>query len=421
MTRKCHVRFGERDRETRPMRIRKVRPVPTPFSPLLANIYLDRLDRFVEQELIPAYTRGRPERSPHYHAVAERARRARQRGDLATAKRAEALQRSLPSHVTHNPHYRRLYYVRYADDFLLGFIGPRAEAEEIKHHISTFLRHTLALELAAEKTLITHATTHAARFLSYDILNQQADTKREGGTRQRMGHRHINGTIALKLPNDILRTKQQAYMRDGHPSHRSYLLVETDFTIVARYAQELMGFANYYALAGNRGILWKLHGTMRWSLLATLANKHKTTRGHITRHYTKAIETPHGPKQAIVVTIHRPEQKPLVARFGGYSFRKMADTPIADDLPLPFHSRTTLEHRLQANRCELCGATEHIEVHHIRKLADLNRPGQKEKPRWVQRMAQVRRKTLVVCSKCHDDIHAGTVYRRYATTASRTV
>jgi len=389
-------------------------------SPLLANIYLDRLDKFVEQELIPAYTRGRHKRSPHYHAVQERARRARRRGDKEAAKTHGKLQRTLPSEVTNNPDYRRLYYVRYADDFVLGFIGPRSEAEEIKQRISTFLRDTLRLELSAEKTLVTQATTQAARFLSYDIINQQADVKREGqGTKRE--RRSVNGRIALKMPDDILRKKRQEYMLEGRPSHRTHLIVETDFTIVARYALELMGFANYYALAVNRSNLWKLHGTMRWSLLATLAGKHKTTRGQIIRQYTEEIETPEGPKKAIVVKIDREGKEPLVARFGGYTFRRIPDKPIADELPMRFHSRATLEQRMQSNQCEMCGATENIEVHHIRKLADLKKAGQAEKPLWAQRMAQVRRKTLVVCTKCHDDIHAGKVYRRYDSIAARTV
>ena len=377
-------------------------------SPILANIYMDRLDKFVEQELIPAYTRGHYRRNPHYHAVSQKARYFRNQGRMQEARVWGKYQRTLPSNMTHDPEYRRLYYVRYADDFLLGFIGPEVEAEEIKVRIRTFLRDTLKLELSTEKTLITHATTHAARFLGYDITNQQ------GNVKQTDNRRSANGRIALLLPNEILQRKRQEYMSNGRPSHRNYLIVETDFTIVERYARELMGFANYYVLATNRTNLWKLHGTMRHSLTATLAAKHKTSRGQIVQRYTGIIATNDGPKKAIKVEVPREDKPPLVTSFGGYSFRRRTDAPIVDTLPNLFHARTSLEQRLLAKRCELCGATEKIEVHHIRKLADLNQEGRGEKPPWVKRMAQLQRKTLVVCSDCHDSIHAGKPYRRSA-------
>jgi hypothetical protein len=66
--------------------------------------------------------------------------------------------------------------------------------------------------------------------------------------------------------------------------------------------------------------------------------------------------------------------------------------------------------------CELCGSELNCEVHHIRKLADLNQPGRKEKPQWVKRMAMRRRKTLIVCQKCHEEIHRERPSRRKSTT-----
>ena len=69
----------------------------------------------------------------------------------------------MPSGDPRDPGYRRLHYARYADDTLLGFTGPRAEAEEIKARLAAFLRDELKLELSQDKTLITHARTQAAR------------------------------------------------------------------------------------------------------------------------------------------------------------------------------------------------------------------------------------------------------------------
>jgi group II intron reverse transcriptase/maturase len=127
-------------------------------SPILSNIYLHKLDKFVEQELIPSYTRGaRRRNNPEYHRLVDRLARARQRGDREAARDLKKRLRELPSRDRMDPGYRRLRYIRYADDQLLGLIGSKAEAEEIKAALARFLRETLGLELNERKTLITHA------------------------------------------------------------------------------------------------------------------------------------------------------------------------------------------------------------------------------------------------------------------------
>jgi hypothetical protein len=101
-------------------------------------------------------------------------------------------------------------------------------------------------------------------------------------------------------------------------------------------------------------------------------------------------------------------KKPLVAWFGGIPLKRQKKAVLIDRAPvLATTHGNELIRRLVAGCCELCGATNHLEVHHIRKLADLHRPGRKEKPAWVQLMAKRRRKTLVLCRPCHEDTHAG--------------
>jgi hypothetical protein len=133
-------------------------------SPVLSNIYLDRFGQFVEQRLIPEYTRGEKRRTEsRYHCVESRIAKATRHGDRDAVRALRRLRRSLPSQDPDDPGYRRLRYVRYCDDFLLGFAGPRREAEEIKSKIGEFLRDELTLELSEPKTLITHASSQAAR------------------------------------------------------------------------------------------------------------------------------------------------------------------------------------------------------------------------------------------------------------------
>ncbi|WP_432838795.1 reverse transcriptase/maturase family protein [Dactylosporangium sp. CA-092794] len=139
-------------------------------SPILSNIYLDRLDTFVETVLIPQHTRGDGRASnPAYQRKSAAITRARGRGDRVAVRQLRKERRGIPGWDTHDPHFRRLRYSRYADDHLLGFTGPKAEAEQIKQHLAQFLRDDLNLELSQEKTLITHARTQAARYLGYEI------------------------------------------------------------------------------------------------------------------------------------------------------------------------------------------------------------------------------------------------------------
>ncbi|WP_249715212.1 reverse transcriptase/maturase family protein, partial [Rhizomonospora bruguierae] len=138
-------------------------------SPVLSSVYLHKLDQFVETVLIPEYTRGgRRARNPAYLDLQNQLAKVRRRGDRPLARALRRQMVSLPSADPNDPGYRRLRYCRYADDHLLGFTGPKAEAEEIKQRLAEFLRDELKLELSQEKTLITHARTGAARFLGYE-------------------------------------------------------------------------------------------------------------------------------------------------------------------------------------------------------------------------------------------------------------
>src|SRR5215467_14167431 len=149
-------------------------------SPVLSNIYLDRLDKFIEQTLLPAHNRGE-RRTPYrpYMRLWQRACRLEQKGERQAGSVLRKQMKTMPSRDADDPGYRRLRYCRYADDWLLGFTGPRQEAEQIKACIGQFLHDQLKLELSPAKTLITHGRTQAARFLGYQIVVLHADHKRD--------------------------------------------------------------------------------------------------------------------------------------------------------------------------------------------------------------------------------------------------
>jgi group II intron reverse transcriptase/maturase len=374
------------------------------LSPCLSNIYLDRLDKFVETVLMPGYTRGvRRSSNPEYSKVRSALHRARKRGDHATVRALRKQQRSLPYADPRDPDYRRLRYVRYADDILLGFAGPKAEAEEIKGRLAQFLQDDLKLELSETKTLITHARTSAARFLGYEITTQHANQIITGGRRA------ANGSIRLRVPGDVIKAKCSRYMQRGKPERRPELLNDPDHVIISRYGAEYRGIVQYYLLAGDVYRLNRLHWVMVTSLLKTLAGKYDSSVSKMARKYGATIETPHGPHNCLQVSVDRGEgRKPLVATFGGIPLRRQQNAVLRDREPVPATSRRKeLVHRLLAGRCELCGQMDKVRVHQIRKLSDLDKPGQPDPPDWVQVMTRRRRKTLVVCEACHASIHHG--------------
>ena len=372
-------------------------------SPILANIYMDRLDRFVEGVLLPAYNRGeKRRRNPEYNRIACTIGRLRRTGRAREAAAIRPLLRSLPSGDTHDPEYRRLRYIRYADDFLLGFAGPRNEAEEIKTRIGEFLGDSLKLELSESKTLITHGHTEAARFLGYEVTVQQSATKLDA-----QGHRSVNGIIGLRVPSDVVRAKSAKYMARGKPRHRGERRHDSPYSIVRQYQAEFRGIANYYRLAVNLGALSHLRWVMEMSLAKTLAGKLRISVPQVFKRYKTTIQTERGPRKVLMVKEEHPGKEPLVAYWGGVSLARDSTATLIDEHPPIINGRTELVQRLLADTCELCGSTVKVQVHHIRAMKDLQKKGRAERPAWVVMMAQRRRKTLVVCASCHADIHAG--------------
>jgi group II intron reverse transcriptase/maturase len=371
-------------------------------SPLLSNIYLHKLDRFVENVLIPEYTRGDSRApNPEYRQVVRQIAYRRRRGDRPAVAALRHKMRSIPSKDTADPGFRRLRYVRYCDDHLLGFTGPKAEAQEIKIRLAAFLREELKLELSQTKTLITHARTGAARFLGYEVTVQHNDQKTTGKRRS------VNGVIGLRVPRDVIKAKCAPYLKRGKPARRNQMVNDDDFTIVRTYGAEYRGLVEYYLLAGDVYRLNRLRWVAETSMLKTLACKHDSTASTMADRYRATIDTPYGPRRCFQVNVEREGRQPLVARFGGIPLRRKKNAVLTDRPPVPVAvRRKELVTRLQAGRCELCQQSGPVDVHQVRKLADLQRPGHPQ-PAWDQLMAKRRRKTLVVCAACHTAIHDG--------------
>jgi group II intron reverse transcriptase/maturase len=382
------------------------------LSPLLSNIYLNELDTYIEDVLIPKYTRGEKRGlNREYMRVRGLMEYARRTGKTTKAKALVKQLRSIPSVDTQDPHFRRLRYIRYADDFLLSFTGTKAEADEIKAAIGTFLREHLRLEMSSDKTLVTHARTEKAQFLGYAVSIYHADDKITRDThRSKVKRRSANGKVRLGIPFGLPQEAASRYMKQGKVISDSGLVFQSDAHLIDLYQARYRGLVEYYQYATDRYRLNYVRYIMETALVKTLAHKFKTTASHIYRKYRGKIDV--DGRKYPVLQVEVPTKKGTrLIQWGGLPLRtvKSGTGQIDDNRFVSFEYRSDLIQRLQANACELCGSTQDCEVHHVRKLKDLKKrwAGRKSRPDWVVRMIAMNRKTLVVCHDCHRKIHNG--------------
>jgi len=321
-------------------------------------------------------------------------------------RRLKQEQRKLMSVDPNDTRYRRLKFVRYADDFLLGFVGPKSEAKEIRGRLEEFLRDRLKLTLSPEKTLITHASDEKAKFLGHEIT-----VTRKGSLISVDGRRCANGGIALLMPQKVIRKYMDKYTVGGVISHKTELLDDTMYTIVSRYQAVLRGLYNFYCMATYVSArMTRIKWILETSLTKTMASKSKISVSRVyARHRTEILGL-----KALRAEHQRPGKDPLVAIFGGIPFKRKKEGMGVEDIRIevawqrPGDHRSEVVQRLAAGKCELCGADDRpLEVHHIRKLADIDRPGRPPKENWEKIMSARKRKTLVVCEPCHQQITRG--------------
>lgn len=396
-------------------------PQGSGISPILANIYLNELDRHMEEykaqfecgdsrkrKANPEYERlhGKIQRFKRNNAavwdsLSEEERKQR----AATLRQLQNEQRLLPTHPVKEESYKNLQYVRYADDFLIGVIGSKQDAETLKADLTIFLKEKLGLTLSAEKTKITH-TEETARFLGYDIsVSRSYEVKRlKNGVKSRAYY----GVVKLYVPHEkwaakllslgAIRIKKDKAEKDHWKAiHRGKLISRTDIEILRKYNSEVRGMANYYSLACNPVALTHFSSLMKYSMLKTYAAKYRTKVSKIKARYMKNGEftvpyaTKAGPKESVYYNKgFKRQTTPMFGQIDVLDTYKRYDKP------------NSLARKLRSKTCELCGNTcEDIEIHQVKRLKDLT--GQ---TLWETIMLKRRRKTLAVCPACHGEIHA---------------
>lgn len=382
------------------------------LSPILANIYLNELDKFVEK-LKKSFDSNTPYTlTPEYKAVqrkrANTKKKIERRSDGEERDRLIAYYIELGKELRKTPaklcNDKKLKYVRYADDFLIAVNGSKADCEMIKAKLTEFIRKELKMELSQEKTLITHSNK-PARFLGYDVrVRRDQQVKPWKNCKQRT----MNNTVELLIP---LKDKVEKYLFNKgavkqrsdngklEPVARVDLTRNTDLEIVTTYDAEIRGLCNYYFLASNYRNLNYFNYLMEYSCLKTLAWKHRCKLSKIYDKYrigAKRWGIPYETKSGKKVR--------KLTKFNEID-GKRCDDVIPAIITIIAKGRTTIDSRLKAYRCELCGyegKDRKYEVHHVNKVKNL-----KGKEPWEVVMIAKRRKTLVVCHDCHQKIHHG--------------
>lgn len=388
------------------------------ISPILANIYLDKLDCFVEK-LKAEFDLGICRKihpvsyklSMKHGILAKKLRSSSSEEEkrmLTEQMRAVERERmQFPHSDPFDTGFKRIQYVRYADDFLIGVIGSKEDAQKIKERIRDFLSSALKLELSDEKTLITHSAKRA-RFLGYDIYVRRSNvTKRNCNGVLR---RNLNGTVCLELPSEVMRKKLLEYRameiktivygKENWLAKARYALVDNDdLEILSQYNSEIRGFRNYYRIANNASHASSFGYIMQYSMFKTFAAKYRISMKDAVQKLRL------GKNFGVRYLDKNGKIKTRMFYADGFARKSMQKAAGVDMLPntVIYSGRTNLMDRLAARKCELCGRCGcDLEMHHVRKLKDL-----KGKNHWERLMITKNRKTIALCVDCHQKLHGG--------------
>jgi Type II intron maturase/Reverse transcriptase (RNA-dependent DNA polymerase) len=390
------------------------------MSPILANIYMHELDKYIGN-LQNGFEKGSHKRKTNseYQRISSKLHRRRVKYKnnpneeiLKEIKTLEKELLTIPYYDPQDESYKRLRYVRYADDFLIGVIGSKEDAERIKRKVGKFLKEELDLELSEEKTLVTHVSDKA-KFLGFEITKRVPKIEKASYSHGSM--RKANGNLEFYMPHDyaikwLKEARAITYKKDGSwkPVARYSLTNLSDLELLLIANSEIRGVYNYFKIAKNiHRQMSTLIYALEYSTLGTIARKRKSSVGKIKesmrigKHWGTVYNTKKGKKTMLFFSNPIKREK----------FTSKTDENVDKVFnPMKFRGRTELERRLSACECEICGSFDidgEFHIHHVNKLKDLKNKSQKSY--WMEEMIARNRKTLIMCKDCHWKIHTGSL------------
>ena len=386
-------------------------PQGSGMSPVLANIYLSELDNFLERYTAQFNTPEKRRNTSEEHGKARyQYRKAKRTLQAERTPETVAAFKQAQKHLLDTPYrpvmetdYKRLQYCRYADDFVVGVVGSKADAEQVKADIGHFLADELKLTLSEKKTMVTHSGD-LIRFLGYDftVSRNKHAYRSENGVMQRFHY----GKVRFYVPHEkwlkkLLEYKTLKIYTDEKGNekwksiHRGILINKTDVEIVSKYNSEIRGLYNFYRMAVNVSVLNKFYFIMKGSMVRTLACKYKTSFKEIMRRYAKdgVFRVQYEGKAGM---------KTCEFYHDGFTMQRSSGDLTADTLPQyrKYDKPNSLASRLRGGVCEMCGAkTDEIHMHHVKSLKSLT-----SENIFEARMLNMRRRSLALCGACYEDL-----------------
>jgi group II intron reverse transcriptase/maturase len=374
------------------------------ISPILSNIYLNELDEYIEQ-LRAEYEKGKRRKlNPEYRTLQRKRLRLAQQGKTGT-KEYKALTRAmrkLPSMDQHDDGFVRLQFVRYADDWIVGIIGPHQLAEEIKEKIGQFLKSELHLTLSQEKTKITNARSEEAEFLGYRIRLGRSDkgqkiTRSTNGSGRTFARRSTGMQIVLKAPTEeVIKRLAQKGVCDsqGNPTAKKGWINLDEDQIINLYSSINRGIQNYYRPADNWGKLNRIQYIMKFSLAKTLGMKRKTSKTRVLK------------KGQIQTVVHTKAGEKVISFYQNSDWKTNRDAFSQNEevdlvrMSIRLRTRSKL-----GQACCICGEPNGVEMHHVRHVRKMS--DRKTTKGFLRLMGILNRKQIPVCKQCHQGIHSG--------------
>ncbi len=408
-------------------------------SPLLSNIALNQLDRFMRR-LKQQIDRGlRRKKNPEYDRASHRRRKAMRLGDSQEARYYLKKMRQMPSIRHDDPSFLRLNYVRYADDFLVGVTGPYTLAKRTKSLVQRFLKNRLRLRLMVPKRMITQSKGKTITFLGFRVQHSpavvRAFSRRSKGRWKPIRVTQVGSIRLLVDTQKVIRKLAENHFctKDGTPKPNFVYLQDPQSYTVARAASILRGMDNYYKIANNRRqAVSRIMYIVRSSIAKMFAAKFKLKSQ--AKIFAKAGRNLSRPIKAKGVAAGSTDTQAKIwaeeagGRLKGtmpaIPFVKYASISKPEVAPLPKEwtplkagpsSFSPPDHldflkvlRVRSGRgktaleaeCAACGSTEHVEMHHVRALKDL-----RGKTPVERMMIAAKRKSIPLCWSYHKKQH----------------
>jgi len=403
------------------------------ISPILCNILLHELDVYVAKELLPIYNKGEArKKNPAYskrytlsdldkefikvYPKMKKALLRQKHNKFVTGQKFLAMDGM-------DPNFRRLHYIRYADDFLIGFTGPRIEAVKIKEAIVDKLSN-LELNINQEKSKIYHSNDRGilylgmyVRYYKHNIVNWRKNGNNTDSITTQIPHlqaQSIN-TVHFRAPVERMLKRLvdkglAKFRKDGTVRGSAYIKYSMfeDETIVTRFSAIIRGLNNYYSCVNRRSDLWKVFAILRKSCALTLGHKHKMTSA--ARVYAKYGSN---------LTIYKLGKK-ATCLFYPKSLKTKIDFKTRKGALLQYASALDLQidavkgsNKLNVKSGDLCqyegcDVTDNLEAHHINPIGNLSK--RKDLSAFEKDLIRRKRNIVMLCKKHHQLLHKKGVF-----------